>query len=95
MLNNPSTSASEEFNWTRSEIKNSIRSVEWDLEDLEETIGIVETNPGKFTLSHDEIGNRKGFIKDVRKHILSIKDDINSTETKAKIEKNSRQVMKI
>ena len=93
LLNNSNASIKEEFSWTTSEIKNNIRSVEWDLEDLEETIGIVESNPGKFTLSHEEIGTRKTFINNVRRNIHSIKEEINSTETKAKIEKNSRQVM--
>lgn len=93
LLNNSNASIKEEFSWTTSEIKNNIRSVEWDLEDLEETIGIVESNPGKFTLSHEEIGTRKTFINNVRRNIHSIKEEINSTETKAKIEKNSRQAL--
>uniref|UniRef100_A0A8C6E457 Syntaxin 10 n=1 Tax=Moschus moschiferus TaxID=68415 RepID=A0A8C6E457_MOSMO len=37
----------EELDWTTNELRNGLRSVEWDLEDLEETIGIVEANPGK------------------------------------------------
>lgn len=92
MLNNTNSSNKEEYNWTSNEIKNSVRSVEWDLEDLEETIGIVESNPNKFTLAKDEIENRKGFIKSVRRTIQSIKEDVNSPEVKAKVEKNSRQV---
>lgn len=92
MLSNTNSSNKEEYNWTSNEIKNSVRSVEWDLEDLEETIGIVESNPNKFTLAKDEIENRKGFIKSVRRTIQSIKEDVNSPEVKAKVEKNSRQV---
>ncbi|RDD44456.1 Syntaxin-6 [Trichoplax sp. H2] len=30
----------EDFTWTTNELKNNIRSMEWDLEDLEETINI-------------------------------------------------------
>uniref|UniRef100_A0A2I3NH78 Syntaxin 10 n=1 Tax=Papio anubis TaxID=9555 RepID=A0A2I3NH78_PAPAN len=37
----------EELDWTTNELRNGLRSIEWDLEDLEETIGIVEANPGK------------------------------------------------
>ena len=92
LLNNPSTAGKDEFTWTTNEIKNNIRSVEWDLEDLEETIGIVEANPSKFTLSANEISSRKGFIGNVRKTAQSIKDDISSLETKAKVEKSNRQV---
>ena len=92
LLNNANPTGKEELNWTTSEIKNSIRSVEWDLEDLEETIGIVETNPGKFTLPKDEIDNRKGFIQNVKRTVQSIKEEVHSSETRVKIEKNNRQV---
>eukprot|EP00795_Rhopilema_esculentum_P010989 gene10989-19828_t len=93
LLNNANTSGKEELNWTTNEIKNSIRSVEWDLEDLEETIGIVETNPGKFTLPKDEIETRKGFIQNVKRTVQSIKEEVHSSETRVKIEKNNRQAL--
>lgn len=92
LLNNSNTAGKEEFNWTTNEIKNNVRSVEWDLEDLEETIGIVESNPSKFTLSSNEISSRKAFITNIKKNVQSIKDDITSSDTKAKVEKSSRQV---
>ena len=31
----------EELDWTTNELRNSIRSIEWDVEDLEETISIL------------------------------------------------------
>ena len=31
----------EEFSWTTNELKNCLRSIEWDLEDLEETVYIL------------------------------------------------------
>lgn len=31
----------EEFDWTTNELRNSLRSIDWDLEDLEETIYIL------------------------------------------------------
>nr|XP_042700304.1 syntaxin-10 [Chrysemys picta bellii] len=33
--------STEEFDWTTNELRNSLRSIEWDLEDLEETIDIL------------------------------------------------------
>lgn len=39
----------EELDWTTNELRNSLRSIEWDLEDLEETISIVERNPKKIS----------------------------------------------
>ena len=92
LLSNPNTVGKEEYNWTVNEIKNSIRSVEWDLEDLEETIGIVESNPNKFTLAPNDINDRKHFIRETRKNIQTIKDEINSPETKSRLENGTRQV---
>ena len=31
----------EEADWTNTELRNALRSIEWDLEDLEETIDIL------------------------------------------------------
>lgn len=31
----------EEIEWINTELKNSLRSIEWDLEDLEDTIDIL------------------------------------------------------
>ena len=41
---------SEEQEWTATELKNSLRSIEWDLEDLEDTIQVepaVKGRPGR------------------------------------------------
>lgn len=32
----------EEVDWTTNELRNSLRSIEWDLEDLDETISILQ-----------------------------------------------------
>lgn len=34
----------EEYDWTTNELKNCLRSIEWDLEDLDETIDILIDN---------------------------------------------------
>ena len=82
----------EEYNWTTNELRNSIRSIEWDLEDLDETIGIVESNPRKFSLDPSEVINRKQFVKQTRDLVARIKEELNSPSTKAKLESSSRQV---
>lgn len=33
--------ATPELEWTTTELRNSLRSIEWDLEDLEDTIDIL------------------------------------------------------
>lgn len=35
------SSGSAEVEWTTTELRNSLRSIEWDLEDLEDTINIL------------------------------------------------------
>ena len=41
LLQNPGSSTTEEVDWTTNELRNSLRSIEWDLEDLDETINIL------------------------------------------------------
>lgn len=38
------TTQGAEAEWTTTELRNSLRSIEWDLEDLEDTINILFTN---------------------------------------------------
>ncbi|GAB5583489.1 syntaxin-6 isoform X1 [Prionailurus iriomotensis] len=38
LLQDPSTATREEIDWTTNELRNNLRSIEWDLEDLDETI---------------------------------------------------------
>ena len=44
LLDDPSNCSKEEYDWTTNELRNSLRSIEWDLEDLEETINILLLN---------------------------------------------------
>ena len=37
----PGAVSKEEYDWTTNELRNSLRSIEWDLEDLEETVDIL------------------------------------------------------
>ncbi|KAG8436803.1 hypothetical protein GDO86_007765 [Hymenochirus boettgeri] len=41
LLQDPSSSTREELDWTTNELRNNLRSIEWDLEDLDETINIL------------------------------------------------------
>ncbi|XP_067589606.1 syntaxin-10 isoform X2 [Pseudorca crassidens] len=59
----------EELDWTTNELRNGLRSIEWDLEDLEETIGIVEANPGKFKLPAGDLQERKVFVERMREAV--------------------------
>ncbi|XP_058834063.1 syntaxin-10 isoform X1 [Topomyia yanbarensis] len=63
-----------EAEWTTTELKNSLRSIEWDLEDLEDTISIVEKNPSKFKIDNKELSSRRQFIDATRDEVKSMKD---------------------
>lgn len=41
LLQGPSAATREEIDWTTNELRNNLRSIEWDLEDLDETINIL------------------------------------------------------
>ncbi|RWS11951.1 syntaxin-like protein, partial [Dinothrombium tinctorium] len=66
----------EEFEWLTTELRNGLRSIEWDLEDLEETIGIVESNPKKFKLDENEIAQRRLFIKKTKEEVVSLQEKL-------------------
>lgn len=66
----------EEVDWTTNELRNSLRSIEWDLEDLDETISIVESNPRKFHLDAAEVMKRKAFITSTRRSVQDMKEEM-------------------
>ncbi|KAF4799833.1 Syntaxin-6 [Turdus rufiventris] len=45
LLQDPSIATREEIDWTTNELRNNLRSIEWDLEDLDETINILFCGP--------------------------------------------------
>ncbi|XP_042229795.1 syntaxin-6-like isoform X4 [Homarus americanus] len=70
----------EELDWTNTELRNALRSIEWDLEDLEETIGIVEKNPRKFKIDSGELAARRTFIEHTKEEVKSMKERLNLTK---------------
>ncbi|XP_032121632.1 syntaxin-10 isoform X1 [Sapajus apella] len=83
----------EELDWTTNELRNGLRSIEWDLEDLEETIGIVEANPGKFKLPAGDLQERKVFVERMREAVQEMKDHMVSPTAVAFLERNSREML--
>lgn len=65
--------SAEEQEWAATELRNSLRSIEWDLEDLEDTIQIVEKNPSKFRIESHELMSRKNFIQQTRDEVNEMK----------------------
>ena len=66
----------DEFEWTSSELLSGLRSIEWDLQDLEDTVSIVEGNRVKFQLEEADVRERKQFIEDTRKQVVAIRDEV-------------------
>ncbi|XP_018020780.1 syntaxin-6 [Hyalella azteca] len=66
----------EELDWTSTELRNSLHSIEWDLEDLEETISIVEKNPKKFRIDLAELKTRHSFILQTREEVKSMNSQL-------------------
>nr|KAF6402611.1 syntaxin 10 [Rousettus aegyptiacus] len=87
----------EELDWTTNELRNGLRSIEWDLEDLEETIdilgGIVEANPGKFKLPAGDLQERKVFVERMREAVQEMKDHMVSPAAIAFMERNNREML--
>lgn len=91
LLSNESAMKRDQFEKLTTDLRNNVRSIEWDLEDLDETIGIVEANPRKFKISQPELQERKSFISSTRKVIQQMNDEISSPEVKAKLEDLSKK----
>ncbi|XP_059399605.1 syntaxin-6 [Carassius carassius] len=91
LLQDPGGASKEEVDWTTNELRNSLRSIEWDLEDLDETISIVEANPKKFNLDVMELAKRKAFITSTRQTVREMKDHMTSPMGITVSERKNRQ----
>jgi len=90
LLKTTNTATNDEFKWTTNQLRTGIKSIEWDLQDLEETIGIVESNRQKFRLEQAEVDSRKKFIGETQYIIKKMKEELNNTQTKGKMENDQR-----
>ncbi|WWD07960.1 hypothetical protein V865_006069 [Kwoniella europaea PYCC6329] len=54
---------------TQEELKNTLQILEGDLEDLEESVRVVEGMGDRWGISPDEVGNRRKFVERVKKEI--------------------------
>lgn len=76
-------SNSADLDYTTTELRNSLRSIEWDLEDLEDTIVIAEKNP-KHRVDLQELNQRRQFINATKNEIKSMKDKISILKNRDK-----------
>ncbi|KAG5854015.1 syntaxin-10 [Anguilla anguilla] len=83
----------DELDWSTNELRNCLRAIDWDLEDLHETISIVESNPGKFRLGENELQERKDFVERTRQSVQEMKDQLSSPTAVAQREKKNREAL--
>eukprot|EP00049_Salpingoeca_infusionum_P026480 m.25877 g.25877 ORF g.25877 m.25877 type:complete len:246 (-) comp8776_c0_seq2:815-1552(-) len=74
-----------------SELKTKLKSIQWDLEDLEETIQIVETQRERFQhLPESELASRKKFIEQSRTALQEMQRATSVKAAKAKQQQQQR-----
>lgn len=69
-----------DLDYTTTELRNSLRSIEWDLEDLEDTIAIS----AKQKVDIQILNQRKQFINATKNEIKSMKDKISILKNRDK-----------
>ncbi|KAG6827653.1 hypothetical protein H0H92_010899 [Tricholoma furcatifolium] len=68
---------SEELQWAISELKGTLAALEADLEDLDESVKIVEsTDARNFGLDDAEVQRRRRYVGDVRKEIQNMRAEL-------------------
>ena len=67
----------EEYEWRTSELLSCLRSIEWDLQDLEDAVSIIEGNRQKFSeLDDDSVATRRALIDSVRRKIDHVRESV-------------------
>lgn len=65
-----STSAhTREVNAARDELKGTLASLDADLEDLDESVRVVENVGGMYGIDEEEIRSRRKFVKEVKQKV--------------------------
>ncbi|KYN26692.1 Syntaxin-6, partial [Trachymyrmex cornetzi] len=89
-------SRTDELDWTTTELRKALRSIEWDLDDLEDTIYILfqsERNiPIQFTIiefdfkffkiDNKELTVQRSFIEQAREEVKIMKDKLNLSRSR-------------
>ena len=72
----------EEYDWRTAELLSCLRSIEWDLQDLEDHVSIVEGAPTKFSdVSDETLKSRKELIDGVRAKIDVVRENVQEAQS--------------
>ncbi|KAJ3385731.1 Syntaxin-6 [Lobulomyces angularis] len=67
-------------NFLKDQLKSTLKSIKDDLEDLDETINVIQRDPGRFNLNHFEVNSRKDLLESLRKDLKSLDDFLNDLD---------------
>jgi len=91
-LTSENTAKSKQFQDLHADLQGEIQSLQYDLQDIADSIDMVEKNRVRFKLDDREINSRKGWLRDSRSAVQQLADAVNSGKAKAKIESDQRQL---
>ena len=60
-------------------IRTNLKSIDWDVQDLEETIKITSKHPEKFNLTNNDLENRNIFINETKEFVQNTYNIINNS----------------
>ena len=64
-------------------IRTNLKSIDWDVQDLEETIKITSKHPEKFNLTNNDLENRQIFINETKEFVQNTNNIITILITSA------------
>lgn len=66
----------QELQWAADELRGTLAAMETDLDDLQETISVVENEPVKFGLTDGDVQTRRNFIAQTRTRVDKMREAI-------------------
>lgn len=72
--------ASDELEWTTIDLQSQLRGIEWDLQDLEDTVSIVKGDRHKSADEQDSIEERERYIETTREEMAAIQAEVDGTD---------------
>ena len=83
----------DEEAWVKNEIENSMKTIEYDLVDLEETIARVKKDSSRFSsISDNELEARKLFVFNTRSFITGLKKQVAESSQAGNSTRHKRNV---
>mmetsp|Transcript_18677 Transcript_18677/g.35039 ORF Transcript_18677/g.35039 Transcript_18677/m.35039 type:complete len:250 (-) Transcript_18677:139-888(-) len=90
LLQSENTARSDRFKESHSELSGLLEELRQDLDEIHETIRIVEGNRGTFQISDAELASRRRFVTESRQALEQVQKDVRGQQTQAKLESDRR-----